>query len=207
MDTTILRRNLRPSYNLCALTDTKVITSLLAKIRAGDRDGEERLLKLVYPELRKLAHYHLKRERPDHTLQATALVHEAYLRIFGAEPVAWRDRAHFFALAARKMRQILVDYARARSTGKRGGTWVRLSLDAVANLGDAGLNNDILAVDESLSRLEQLDPHAARVIELRFFAGMTEKETAEALRVPLSSVKRTWDFARAWLFRELSRLQ
>jgi RNA polymerase sigma factor (TIGR02999 family) len=186
------------------MADSQVITRLLGQIRHGDREGESRLLEIVYPELRKLAHYHLQRERPDHTLQATALVNEAYLRIFGAEPVSWQNRAHFFALAAQKMRQILVDHARAKATDKRGGGWIRLSLDAAGELGE-GRNEDLVALDEALSRLQELDFQAGQVVELRFFGGLTEKESAEALGISVASVKRAWEFARTWLFRELDR--
>ena len=191
-------------YNRCAMADTKVITSLLAQIRRGDREGEGRLLEILYPELRRLARYHLQRERPDHTLQATALVNEAYIRIFGAEPVGWQDRAHFFALVARKMRQVLVDHARAKASAKRGGGWIRLSLDAADELGE-GRSEDLVALDEALSRLQELDSEAGQVIELRFFGGLTEKESAEVLGISVASVKRAWEFARTWLFRELDR--
>ena len=186
------------------MADPKVITGLLAQIRRGDRNGEARLLEIVYPELRKLARYHLRRERSEHTLQATALVNEAYIRIFGAEPVDWRDRAHFFALVARKMRQILTDYARAKASRKRGGGWIRLSLEAAAEFGE-DRTEDLLALDDALSRLQALDSEAGQVVELRFFGGLTEKEAAAVLGISVTGARRAWEFARAWLFRELDR--
>jgi RNA polymerase sigma factor (TIGR02999 family) len=179
------------------------ITGLLARLRAGDRSVEGELLDRVYPELRRLAQYHLRGERRGITLQATALVNEAYLRIFRGEPVAWQDRAHFIALVTRKMRQILVDHARAAGAGKRGAGWIRLTLDEAAGAAREG-GEDVLDIDRALSRLEELDPQAAALVELRFFGGLSERETAEALGIPRSSVRRTWEFARAWLFRELA---
>jgi RNA polymerase sigma factor (TIGR02999 family) len=186
------------------MSGEKPITELLAQLRAGDSAAEAELLERVYPELRKLAQYHLRSERPGITLQATALVNEAYLRIFRGEPVAWRDRAHFIALVTRKMRQILVDHARAIGAEKRGAGWVRLTLDQAAGLARAH-GEDLLDLDRALSVLEALDPHAAALVELRFFGGLSEREAAEALGVTRAAVRRTWEFARAWLFRELAR--
>lgn len=181
----------------------KQITSLLAELHSGNQQAASQLVSLVYPELRKLAHRYMERERPDHTLQATALVHEAYVRMFGSEPIAWQDRAHFFAVAAQQMRRILVDHARQLAAEKRGGAQVRVpltDLDALPQRRDESLT----ALDEALTRLEALDSRASRVVELRFFGGLTDKETAEVLGVSVSTVRRDWEFARAWLFDQLS---
>ena len=178
------------------------ITALLALVRGGDQQAAIQLLELVYPELRRLAQHYMDRERPGHTLQATALVHEAYLRIFGSEPIEWQDRAHFFAVAAKQMRQILVDHARAREAERRGGGRVRVSLDAVTEV-SLGPDYDVIALDETLARLEALDVRASRVIELRFFGGLTEAEAAEVLGISPATLKRDWEFARAWLFGQL----
>ncbi len=178
------------------------ITALLALVRGGDQQAAGQLLELVYPELRRLAQHYMGRERPAHTLQATALVHEAYLRIFGSEPIEWQDRAHFFAVAARNMRQILVDHARSREAERHGGGRVQVSLDAATEVA-LGPDYDLIALDEALARLEALDPRASRVVELRFFGGLTETEAAEVLGISLATLKRDWEFARAWLFGQL----
>jgi len=178
------------------------ITALLALVREGDQQAASQLLELVYPELRRLAQHYMDRERPGHTLQATALVHEAYLRIFDAEPIQWQDRAHFFAVAANRMRQILVDHARAREAERRGGGRVQVSLDAETAVA-LGPDYDLIALDEALERLEALDPRACRVVELRFFGGLTEAEAAEVLGISPATLKRDWEFARAWLFSRL----
>lgn len=156
----------------------------------------------VYDELRRLAAHYMRQERPDHTLQATALVHELYLRLFQSEPVEWQNRAHFFAVAAQALRRILVNHARDRQAQKRGGKQVRLSLTDVNGLAEPA-EHDLLEIEEALARLEQLDPRAARVVELRFFAGLTEAEAAEALGVSVATLKRDWAFGRAWLLRHL----
>ena len=160
------------------------------------------LMDLVYPHLRRLAQRYMQQERVGHTLQATALVHETYLRIFGSKPVQWQNRAHFFAVAARQMRRILVDHARAAHAGKRGGCRVKLSLEDVPGLSQER-DEDLLILEEALKRLESLDPRAARVVELRYFGGLTEKEAAEVLKISLATLKRDWEFARAWLFEQL----
>jgi RNA polymerase sigma factor (TIGR02999 family) len=183
--------------------DTHSLTLLLDRIRQGDEEAESRLIDLVYPELRRIARLHMRKEAAGHTLQPTALVHEVYLRIFGAAPVRVLDRAHFFALAARQMRRILVDHARARQAAKRGGDAVKLPIDAgAADPASAG-TEDVIAVDEAIEKLEQLDPRAAKIIELRFFAGLTEKETAQVMGVSLSTLRADWRFARAWLYDQL----
>lgn len=158
---------------------------------------------LVYTELRRLAHHYLSQERSGHTLQSTALVHEAYLRLAGQNPPQWQNRAHFFGIAARIMRQILVEYARGRGTAKRGGNALTLTLDeAVAN--PQQLDVDIVALDKALSELSELDSQQGRIVELRFFAGLTIKDTSEVLGISPATVKRDWITARAWLYRAMT---
>ena len=160
------------------------------------------LLPVVYEELRRLAVAYLRRERPGQTLQPTALVHEAYLRLLKDRPDRWQNRAHFCAIAAHSMRQILIERARARGAQKRGGAQPRVTLDEAIVAG-AERSIDLLALDEALDRLEQLDPDQARLVELRFFGGLTVEETAEAMDISPATVKRHWAVARAWLAREL----
>jgi RNA polymerase sigma factor (TIGR02999 family) len=180
------------------------VTMLLVRAGAGDSKATDELLPLVYDELRGLAAKHLAGERPNHTLQPTALVHEAYLRLVGPGEVTWDNRAHFFGAAARAIRRILTDYARARDSAKRGGGWSRVSVDELRIAApEAGV--DLLALDEALDRLAELDAQKSKVVELRFFAGLTAEETALALGVSPSTVARDWQFARVWLQRELSR--
>ncbi|HMF97904.1 MAG TPA: sigma-70 family RNA polymerase sigma factor [Vicinamibacterales bacterium] len=180
----------------------KDVTALLVEVRNGRKEAMDDLMAVVYPELRQIAGHYLRSERPDHTLQTTALVHEVYLRIFGAARTDWKNRAYFFAAVARDMRRILVDYARSRNAKKRLGTRVMLSLADVKDLG-ARRDEDLAAVDEALTRLERLAPRASRVVELRFFTGLNERETAEVLHISVSTLKRDWQFAKAWLFNEL----
>jgi RNA polymerase sigma factor (TIGR02999 family) len=177
------------------------ITTLLAELRQGNQGVISQLVNLVYPQLRRLARQYMKRERSSHTLQPTALVHEVYLRLFGSRPVGWQDRAHFFAIAAQQMRLILVDHARSRNTAKRGGGQTRISLDDMDALPGAGL--DLADLDAALTDLARLDPRAARLVELRFFGGLTERESSEVLGVSVSTLKHDWQFARAWLFNRL----
>lgn len=160
------------------------------------------MLSLVYPELRRIAGHYMQLERPGHTLRTTALVHEVYVRLFGAAPVEWQSRAHFFAAIAREMRHILVDHARARNAQKRPDRRLAVAL-ADVDLPAAERDEDLVALDEALSRLEAVDPRASRVVELRFFTGLTEAETAEALDISVSTLKRDWQFAKAWLFDRL----
>ena len=179
------------------------VTQLLVRWREGDRKALEELMPLVYDELRRLARYYLSRERSDHTLQSTALVHEAYLRLAGENAPQWQNRAHFFGIAAHIMRQILVEHARARGATKRGGERRRITLDegvAAAKARDV----DLLALDEALERLAAINARHAHIVELRFFAGLSNEETAAALGVSAATVKRAWAVARSWLFRELS---
>ena len=180
------------------------ITQLLQQVRGGDREAFDRLFPLVYVELRRLAGAYMRHERPDHTLQATAVVHEAYVKLVGSGGVEWQDRAHFFAVAAQQMRRILVDHARAVRAAKRGGPAVKLSLDEVNRVAEKR-DEDVVAIDDALTELEKRDARAARVVELRFFGGLTDKETAEVLGVAVATTRRDWEFARAWLFRHLSR--
>ena len=168
----------------------------------GDRQSLDALLPIVYQELRRLAASYLRREKPGQTLQPTALVHEAYLRLMKDRPERWQNRAHFCAIAAHSMRQILIERARARNALKRGGAQPRVTLDeALVAGGERAV--DLLALDEALERLAQLDPEQARLVELRFFGGLTIEETADALNMSPATVKRHWTVARAWLAREL----
>ena len=180
------------------------VTRLLMNWNHGDRSALEELMPLVYGELRRLASAYLRRERPGHTLQSTALVHEAFIRLVGQRDVEWRNRAHFFGIAAQMIRRILVDYARSQHAGKRGSGAVKLSLDeALAVPMATGV--DLLGLDEALDRLAALDSRQARVVELRFFAGLSIEETAEVMGISPASVKREWSTARLWLFREMTR--
>jgi RNA polymerase sigma-70 factor, ECF subfamily len=182
------------------------VTQLLLAWGAGDQVAGERLLPEVYAELRRQAARAMRRESSEHTLQATALVHEAYLRLVDQRRVMWRNRSHFFGVAAQLMRRILVDHARERHAAKRGGGLRQLALgdaDAVA-APEASPGVDVIALHEALERLAALDPHQARLVELRYFGGLSIEETAEALDVSPATVKREWAIARAWLRRELS---
>jgi RNA polymerase sigma factor (TIGR02999 family) len=180
------------------------VTSLLVAWNQGDQAALEELLPVVYDELRKLARSYLRRERPDHTLQATALVHEAYLRLIDQNQVTWQNRAHFFGLAAQMMRRILVNHAVAKKTDKRGGQQEKLSLDEAVSFA-AAREVDLIALDDALKELEQLDPQQSRVVELRFFAGLSIEETAEVLGISPATVKREWATAKLWLHRQISR--
>ncbi len=180
------------------------ITQLLLAWRAGDHQALDALLPVVYDELHRLAHRAMKRERGGHVLQTTALVNEAYLNLVDARQVIWRDRAHFFAISARLMREILVHYARGRDAQKRGGGLRQVSLDESA-LCVAMPDADLLDLDDALTALNSFDERKARVVELRFFGGLTLDETAEALRVSTDTVARDWDFAKTWLYRRMTR--
>ena len=169
----------------------------------SDRQSADSLLPIVYQELRRLAASYLRRERPGQTLQPTALVHEAYLRLLKDRPERWQNRAHFCAIAAHSMRQILIERARARGARKRGGAQPRVTLDEGLVAGEAP-SVDLVALNEALDRLEAMDPEQARLVELRYFGGLTIEETAEAMNISPASVKRHWTVARAWLARELA---
>lgn len=179
---------------------------LLARASAGDEKAVSRLMPLVYDELRRLAAAYLRRERPGQTLQATALVHEAYLRLIGERAQRWRDKTHFLAIAALSMRQILVQRARDRKAAKRGGDPARITFDerALAAPGDRAPAIDLVALDEALERLAALDPRQAKIVELRYFGGLGVEECAEVLGISPATVKRDWTLARAWLRRELA---
>jgi RNA polymerase sigma factor (TIGR02999 family) len=178
------------------------VTQLLLRWREGDRQALEQLMPLVYEELRRLARRYLRHERGDHTLQSTALVHEAYLRMAAGGTPQWKNRAHFFGIAARVMRRILVEHARARAANKRGGGACTLALDE--SVAVPGRNNfDVIALDAALTELAVLDDQQSRIVEMRFFGGMTIEDTSEALGISPATVKRDWTIARAWLFRAL----
>jgi RNA polymerase sigma factor (TIGR02999 family) len=189
------------------------VTRLLLRWSEGDADALERLVPLIYDELKRIASHQLRRERPEHTLAPTALVHELYLRLVDQRGATWQNRAHFFGLAAQLMRRILVDHARARQADKRGGSMTRVSLDHVAEgsapepyevaLDPAAA--DVLAIDEALERLAAIDQEQGRIVELRFFGGLTVEETAHVLNRSPRTIKREWRLARAWLHRELRR--
>lgn len=182
------------------------ITQLLHGWQAGDRQALDALLPIVHKKLRRLAHFHLRRERPDHTLQSAALVNEAYVRLAGMNSLQWEGRTHFFGIAAKLMRQILVDYARRHRAGKRGAGVDALSLDdAILTPNGREKDLDVIALDDALEALAQFDPRKAKVVELRFFAGLNFEETAEVLNVSAITVQRDWSTARAWLRRELRR--
>jgi RNA polymerase sigma factor (TIGR02999 family) len=182
--------------------DARHITTLLTELRHGNERVRDELVTLVYPELRRIAGRYLRNERPDHTLRPTGLVHEVYVRLFGSEQASWQNRAHFFGVVAREMRHLLVDYARARNAKKRAGENVRISLSDV-EAAENPRDEDLVALDEALSRLEAIDRRVSQVVELRFFIGLSERETAEALGVSVSTLKRDWSFAKAWLFDQL----
>lgn len=178
------------------------ITQLLIEWSDGDRMALDKLTPLVYNELRHQAARYLRRERPGHSLQTTALINEAYLRLIDARDVHWQSRAHFFAIAANLMRRVLVEHARRRDADKRGGSQVRVQLDEKLAVADAS-DLDLLAIDEALDRLAAIDPQQARIVELRFFSGLSVEETAAAIGVSPKTVKRDWSVARAWLGREI----
>ena len=179
------------------------VTQLLLAWSEGDRQALDRLVPLVYDELRRLAKSYMRKERADHTLQTTALIHEAYLRLIDANRVQWQNRAHFFGVAARLMRQILVATARERGSQKRGGGAEQVTLDEVM-LMDERLDEDLVALDEALGALAQFDERKAKIVEMRFFGGLTEDEIAFALEVSPETVRRDWRLSRSWLRRKLS---
>jgi RNA polymerase sigma factor (TIGR02999 family) len=178
-----------------------MVTDLLLRWKGGDQEALHDLLPLVYSELRRVAHNYLRKERVDHTLQSTALVHEVYLRLQKQADQKFENRSHFFAICAQLMRQILVEYARNRRAAKRGGGY-KLSLEEIATPGK-GQNFDLVALDDALNKLEKLDPQQSRVVELRFFAGLSIEETSEAMGISPATVKREWSTARVWLHHEM----
>ena len=180
------------------------VTELLVRWRGGDREALDSLLPLVYDELRLIARHYLQGERAGHTLQSTALVNEAYVRLVGQDFPEWQNRAHFFAVAAQLMRQILVDYARRHRSAKRGGKVYKVTLSEAQHQ-PVSTDVDIIALDDALKVLAEMDFQQCRVVELKFFAGLSIDDTAQALGISPSTVKRDWLTARAWLFRELDR--
>jgi RNA polymerase sigma-70 factor, ECF subfamily len=180
------------------------VTELLKAWSNGEQEALKQLMPLVYNELHRLAHRYMGRERHGHTLQSTALVHEAYNRLINLKDMSWQNRAHFFGVSAQMMRRILVDYARSRRFSKRGGEWRQVPLnEAVVVFRDQ--RTDIVALDDALRDLADIDPRKARVVELRFFGGLSSKETAEVLHVSAETVLRDWRLAKVWLLRQLSR--
>ena len=179
------------------------VTLILDRINNGETSAPDELLPLVYDELRKLANGYLKQERPDHTLQPTALVHEAYIRLTDWENVSWQGRAHFFSVAAQVMRNILVDHARRKKAEMHGGNLQKLALDEAISFSDER-EVDLVDLDDALNELANLDERQAKIIELRFFGGLTIDETAHALNVSAMTISRDWNFAKAWLYRRLS---
>jgi RNA polymerase sigma-70 factor, ECF subfamily len=182
------------------------MTQLLAAWSDGDREALDKLLPLVEDELHRLAHRYMSREREGHTLQTTALVNEAYLRLIDQREVRWQNRAHFFAMAAQIMRRVLVDMARARGRAKRGRGQLQVSLSEAANV-PVVQSADVEALDDALKSLEALDPRKSQVVEMRFFGGLSLQEIADVLEVSVGTVRRDWSLARAWLHRELSRTE
>ena len=181
------------------------ISRLLRQWSEGNRAALEELLPLVYDELHRQAARYLRRERMGHTLQTTALIHEAYLRLIDQRDVRWQSRTHFFAIAAQMMRRVLIDYARAKHREKRGGDDVRLSLDAVNLVATDENSVDLIALDQALKRLAEMDEQQARVVELRYFGGLSLEETAEVLHISRATTAREWEVAKAWLRRELTK--
>ncbi len=188
------------------MNQTRQITQMLRKWSGGNREALEDLMPLVYDELHKQAARFLNRERRDHTLQATALIHETYLKLIDQREVNWESRTHFFAIAANLMRRILVDYARQKHREKRGGDMVKLPLEEAALVVVSKEKSiDLMALDEALTKLEKIDEQQARIVELRYFSGLSLEETAEALRVSRTTIANDWAMAKAWLHRELTR--
>lgn len=184
------------------MSQARDVTQMLKAISEGDETAPERLLTLVYDELRRLAHGYMQNERSDHTLQATALVHEAYIQLVDWKNVSWQNRAHFFAAAAQMMRKILVDHAREKNALKRGGGLRTIALDEAVSFPNHS-NVDLIGLDDALVELGSFDPQQARIVELRFFGGLTIEETAHALNISDSTVKRDWQIAKAWLFKRM----
>ncbi|HEY6291341.1 MAG TPA: sigma-70 family RNA polymerase sigma factor [Terriglobia bacterium] len=184
------------------MTSGQEVTRLLAELRDGNQQARSELIALVYNELRRMAARYMRSERPGHTLQATALVHEAYLQIFKQQDVSWQNRAHFLAVAATTMRSILIDHARARSAGKRGGGQPRLSLEESLVFTE-GRSEELLALDEALKQLAEFAPRESQIVELRYFGGLSVEETAEALQVSPRTVKRDWRRAQDWLYAQI----
>ena len=181
------------------------VTKLLVQLTDGDRRAMDELLPLIYDELRRLASSYLRRERQGHTLQPTALVHEAYMRMVDQTQVRWQNRAHFFGVAAQMMRRILVDHARSQQAEKRGGEFQKLSLDERIDVSGQDRDLNLVALDDALNRLAEIDPQKSKIVEMRFFGGLSVEETAEVLGVSVPTVKRHWRLAKAWLYGEIKK--
>lgn len=179
------------------------VSQLLKEWSNGDQAALDRVVPIVYQELRRLAHHYMRRERPGHTLQTTALVNEAYMRLADYKKMRWQSRAHFFAVAAQVMRRILVEQARSKNFAKRGGGAEKISLDETAVV-SAGRSAEVIAVDDALTELESWDPRKARIVELRFFGGLSIEETAEVMKISPTTVQREWRSAKAWLYKAIS---
>lgn len=182
------------------------VTQLLIDCSKGSQDAFKQLFPLVYEELRRLAHRYMTQERPGHTLQTTAVVHEAYLRLIDQKHVQWQNRAHFFAIASQMMRRILITHAQSHGYAKRGGGALKVSLDEAAVLSQERAS-DLIALDEALKGLTAIDPRRSQVVELRFFGGLSNEEIAEVLNISTNTVTRDWNVAKAWLHREMSKEQ
>ena len=180
------------------------VTQLLIEWSNGDKAALDKLMPLIYDELRRLAHHYMSRERPGHTLQTTALVDEAYVRLVNRQRVHWQNRAHFFAIAAHLMRTILVDHARSHAYAKRGGGARKVPLDEAMVISQERAA-EVVALDDALEQLTRIDPRQSRIVEMRFFAGLTIEETAEVLSLSPATIKREWSTAKAWLYHELSK--
>ncbi len=185
-------------------TSTGEVTRLLQDWSVGNREALDKLLPLVYNELRRLAHNYLTHERPDHTLQTTALVHEAYLKLIDQRSVNWQNRAQFFAISAQAMRRILLDNARRHTAVKRGSGGQKLPLEEAATVSVDAANESLIALDMALQKLEIIDAEQSRIVELRYFGGLTIEETAEVLKTSPSTVQREWTIARAWLYKTIT---
>jgi RNA polymerase sigma factor (TIGR02999 family) len=186
------------------MTSPNEVTQLLQNWKNGDKTALDKLMPVVYDELRRIASRFLKQQRPNHTLQTTALVHEAYVRLVGKQDMEWQNRAHFFGVAARMMRFILMDYALAQQTEKRGGGNLKLSLDEAMTLPEKN-ELDVAALNDSLNTLAEVDERRSQIVELKFFSGLSNEEVAEVMGISLATVNREWRMARAWLQSELSK--
>ncbi len=192
----------QPSHTLVMPESFEKVTEVLKAMEAGKPQASEALLPLVYGELRRLAEWRMSQESPGQTLQATALVHEAWLRLTGSEPVSWQSRAHFLGAASEAMRRILVENARRKRQLKRGGAWLRVPLEDL-NLPEASPDDKVLLVDEALEALERLDPQESQVVKLRYFAGLSHAEIGRLLDLSERTVKRHWMYARVWLYQHI----
>jgi len=179
------------------------ITQWLADFRNGDHEAATRLMEIVYNELRQIARRYMRDERTGHTLQPTALVHEVYIRLFGENVIEYQNCGHFFVVASKTMRRLLVDHARRRHADRRSGDRIKLSLDDIVDL-PLDIDNSLVALNDVLSDLERFDPHMSQIVELRFFGGLTVKEVAESLKISEATVKRDWEYAKVWLYSQLS---